>query len=289
MGRERGRLRPQSRPASARRGSFAAQARLLTSRYLKLFARDRKNVALLVGQVPVLSVLGVLIFDSGLYDRGPGGRPGDGLTLLFLATVTTIWFGATDAAREIVRERAVFERESAIGTRLSAYVVSKLAVLGPLVAIQTVLYAAVLWAFRPLDAPAGDYVAVLALLSMSGIVAVTMGMLTSALVSSEDQAVSIIPLLVIPQLLFMGGLVPLERMGAAASALAHAIFGQFAFAGIGTVLEFNDRLAENAEFARVNRFGTEFFDLSFLATSGFLALFFALFVAGTAWALRRSR
>ena len=45
-----------------------------------------------------------------------------------------IWLGSIDAAREIVKERSVFERESAVGMRLSAYLVSKAVVLFALVA-----------------------------------------------------------------------------------------------------------------------------------------------------------
>jgi ABC-type multidrug transport system ATPase subunit/pSer/pThr/pTyr-binding forkhead associated (FHA) protein len=275
--------------AGGRHGSYLSQAQLLTSRYLKLFARDRLNVLLLVGQVPILSVAGALLFKSGLYNRGPTGSPADGLTLLFLTTVTTIWFGAIDSAREVVRERAVFDREAAIGTRVSAYVTSKLVVLLALVTLQVILNAAVVWGFRPLHAPFGDYVQVLALLSMCGMVAIAMGLVTSSLVASEDQAVSVIPLLLIPQLLFMGGLAPLARMGVAAKAIADTTFGQYAFAGIGTSLDFNQRLADSPEFSRVNRYGTHFFDQSFGTTALILAGFFALFMAGVVLSLRRRR
>ena len=48
--------------------------------------------------------------------------------------ITVIWLGAIDAAPEIVKERSVVERESAIGTRLGAYLASKLIVLFGLVA-----------------------------------------------------------------------------------------------------------------------------------------------------------
>ena len=87
-----------------------------TSRYLKLLLRDRRNLALLIGQVPLLALANVGLFKSGIFDR-PGGSPRDAVQLLFLLVITVIWLGAIDASREIVKERSVLEREAAVGVR----------------------------------------------------------------------------------------------------------------------------------------------------------------------------
>ena len=49
--------------------------------------------------------------------RPARGQPGGCRQLLFLLAITVIWLGSIDAAREIVKERSVFEREAAIGTQ----------------------------------------------------------------------------------------------------------------------------------------------------------------------------
>jgi hypothetical protein len=106
-------------------------------------------------------------------------------------------------------------------------------------------------------------------------------------VSSQEQATSLIPLAVIPQLLFAGAIVPLARMAEPAKALADAVFSQWALAGLGTAVDMNERFATDPEFARVNRFGSDFFDL---AAGGSLAIeigFLLLFVSGTAVILHR--
>jgi ABC transport system ATP-binding/permease protein len=263
-----------------------SQLPVLVSRYLKLFVRDRRNLALLLGQAPVLALFGVALFQSGLFDHD-GGSPGDAVNMLFLMVITVIWLGAIDAAPEVVKERGVVEREAAVGTRLGAYLTSKLVVLFALVALQALVYAGVLLAFRPLDEPFGVYATVLGLLVVTGFAAVGMGLLVSTLVSNRDQATSLIPLAVIPQLLFAGAIVPLARMGDAARVLAELIFGQWALAGVGTAVDMNARFAADEEFAQVNRYGTEFFDLpagtAFAAQVGFLVLF----VGATALLLHR--
>ncbi|MDX6580963.1 MAG: transport system ATP-binding/permease protein [Solirubrobacterales bacterium] len=270
-----------------RRAHLLPQLRVLTGRYLRLFLRDRRNLLLLLGQAPVLALFGVALFESGILDRG-GGNGGDAVNMLFLMAITVIWLGAIDAAPEIVKERAVVEREFAVGARVSAYLASKLIVLIGLVAVQTLLYAGVLLAFRPLDSSLTAYATVLGLLVATGIASVTMGLLVSALVRTQDQAMSLIPLAVIPQLLFAGAIVPLDRMAEPARILAEAIFAQWALAGIGTAVDMSSRLASDPEFANVNRFGDHFFDLAAGPAFAVQGGFAVVFLSATALMLRRS-
>ena len=280
---------PRPRAGTARRRPARAlpQLRVLLSRYLKLFVRDRRNLMLLLGQAPILGLFGVALFEGGIFNAA-GGNPGDAVNLLFLMVIVVIWLGAIDAAPEIVKERAVMERESAVGTRLDAYIVSKLTLLFGLVTLQTLLYGGVLLALRPLDSSFDTYATVFGLLLVTGYAAVCMGLLVSSLVNTQDQAISLIPLAVIPQLLFAGSIVPLARMAEPARTLAEAIFAQWSLAGIGTAVDMNARLAADPEFAQVNRFGSDFFDLA--AGPGFAiqAGFAILFIAATVTLLRRS-
>ncbi len=143
--------------------------------------------------------------------------------------------------------------------------------------------------FRPLDDSSfGAYATVLGLLVATGIASVTMGLLVSALVRTQDQATSLIPLAVIPQLLFAGAIVSLDRMAEPARILADAIFAQWALAGIGTAVDMNSRLASDPEFVNVNRFGDDFFDLAAAPAFAIQAGFAVLFLAATAAVLRRS-
>ena len=279
-------VEPVSEPEGRPRPSLIPQVGVLVSRYLRLFTRDRRNVALLVGQAPVLAIFGVALFGSGLFDR-PGGEPGDAVSFLFLMAITIIWLGAIDAAPEVVKERGVLERESAVGARLTAYLASKLIVLFGLVGLQTLLYAGILLVFRPLHVEFGDYLVVFGILLLTGCAAVGMGLLVSSVVTTQDQAMSLIPLAVIPQLLFSGSIVPVERMAGPAEAISQVIFGQWSLAGIGTAIDMNGRLAEDPEFSKVNRFGTDFFDLSAGAALGAQAIFLVVFVGVTAVLLRR--
>jgi ABC transport system ATP-binding/permease protein len=278
-------------PAAVRpRAGLLGQARVLTARYARLLARDRRNLALLLGQAPILALAGIGLFHSGVFDV-PGGSPAEATQLLFLMVIVVIWLGSLDAAREIVKESAVLERESAVGVRLDAYLLSKLVVLCALVTAQVVLYAGLLFAFRPLDADLGAWISVFALFTVTGFAAVGMGLLISALAASEDQSISIVPLAVIPQLLFAGTIVTVERMAEPAQTLSQAVFSQWSLAAVGDAIDMNARIAADPAFAAASGYGPDFFDvglaLGLAIQTGFLAAFVAVLTVLLRRRLRR--
>jgi ABC-type multidrug transport system ATPase subunit len=271
------------RPRSRRGGPYL---RALVGRYARLFLRDRGNLLALLGQVPLLALAVAFLFQPGLFDD-KGGEPIRAAQLLFLLATATIWLGSIDAAREIVRERALFARESAIGVPLHAYLLSKLVVLFVLIAVQTVVLAAIAFAVRPLGESVGTYAAVLGVLLVTGFVAVGVGLLVSAAVRTEDQAVSLVPLTIIPQLLFAGAIVPVEKMGAPVAALSSVIFERWSFAGAGTAADMQDRLGADPEVLEVSGYGTGFFDVEAVTAYPVLAAFLAASLAGVVLLIRK--
>jgi ABC transport system ATP-binding/permease protein len=281
---------PEAAPAAARRRRrgrrVLPQAAVLASRYARLMVRDRRNMALLLGQVPVLAIAIVGLFHSGLLRR-PEADPGSGLQMLFLLVTTVIWLGSIDAAREIIKEQSVFQRESAIGARLSAYLASKAIVLFGLAAVQSLLLAGIVLAFQPLHASTSAYLEVLGLLVLTSWVSVAMGLAVSALASSQDQATSFIPLVLIPQLLFAGSLVAVPAMREPVKTISQFVYSRWSFAGFGSAVDMNARIAENPAFARASRFGHDFFAVATGHVFGLLAAFLAFFFGCVTLLLRR--
>jgi len=75
----------------------------------------------------------------------PGYAVTDFSSAIFFLTVAALWFGTSNAAREIVKERAVYLRERLINLRLFPYILSKVGVLTVLAILQTV---ALFWIVR---------------------------------------------------------------------------------------------------------------------------------------------
>jgi ABC-type multidrug transport system ATPase subunit len=279
-------------PSLRRRPRVGRHGSLLARRYLKLMVRDRRNLALLLGQVPLLALGIALLFNAGILTKGATGSPGQVALLVFLMVITAIWLGSIDGSREIVKERAVFERERAVGVRLGAYLASKAAVLFGLVALQCIMLVAVVFAMRPLHESNDTYISVFLLLAITGFVAVGMGLLISSIVSTEDQASSFIPLALIPQLLFGGAILTVHEMSGPIKVLSAFIVSRWSLAAVGNVIHMNERLTvpENTQAALdLERFGTSYFGNSLWLSLAILLAFLVFFLVATAVLLNSRR
>jgi ABC transport system ATP-binding/permease protein len=274
---------PPAPRATRRDPEPLAHTGVLARRYGRLLLRDPRNLAILLAQAPVLGLLTAGLFKPGTF--GPTGNPGDAAQLIFFLVVIVVWLGSIAAAREIIKERSVFLRERAVGVGLGAYLASKVGVLTVVSATQTALLAAVVFGLRPLDEPVKVYVEVLAILGVTGLVSVTMGLAVSAGVRSQEQATSLIPLVLIPQLLFGGAIVPVATMSAPLDTLSGLVYAQWSYAGIGTAIDMNGRIAAGG--GRADVFGTEFFDVAVGPAILVLLVFAVAFIALIAALLRR--
>jgi ABC transport system ATP-binding/permease protein len=268
------------------RGRILNQARILTARYLKLFLRDRRNVFILLGQIPLLGLAVAALFKSGVFERPPVDA-GQAVKLTFLLLVTTVWIGAIDSAREIIKEKGVFQREYAVGVRLSSYLASKAVVLFTLAAIQAVVLTGIVLFFQPLHESPAVYGAVLLIVVLTAIAAVSMGLFISGVVRNQDQATSFIPLLLIPQLFFGGSIVATAEMSAPMREATKVVVTQWSYAGLGAAIDMNGRIADDPKYGKVARFDHAYFTLSRASTYMILVGFTIVVFLGTAWALRR--
>jgi ABC-type multidrug transport system ATPase subunit/pSer/pThr/pTyr-binding forkhead associated (FHA) protein/ABC-type multidrug transport system permease subunit len=285
---------PQDAPAPApartaprKRGRLWSQAPVLTHRYARLFVRDRRNLLILLLQVPLLALATVGLFKLPVFKAGTDA--GEAVKLLFLVVTTVIWLGSIDAAREIIKEKSVYVREAAVGVGTGAYLVSKAVLLFALAAAQTVLLTAIVLLFQPLHAGTSTYLVVLGLLVLTSFAAVGIGLLMSAAVKTQDQATSFIPLVLVPQLFFGGSIVPVATMSAPLAALSGLVVARWSYAGFGSAVDLNDRIAHSPAYAKVSRFGDDYFAIAPRSVALILAAFIAVSFVGVWLLLVRRR
>jgi ABC-type multidrug transport system permease subunit len=159
-------------------------------------------------------------------------------------------------------ERSIILRELAVGVRLDAYLLAKSSVLFLLAAVQCVLLVGVATLIQPLHAYPSVYLELTGLLILTSWSMVGVGLVVSSLARSVDQASSLIPLLLIPQLLFGAALVPFSRMGTVIKGLADMLVTRWAFAGAGHAIHMNARLAEAPQVTAISGYGLNFFSLN---------------------------
>jgi len=267
-----------------RRRGVLTQALVLTRRFSILTLRDRRNLRLLAIQAVALSLGAALLFEHDVFrfSQGVARHAGESAQLLFLMVTMAMWFGAICSARQIVAERSVLTRDLASGVSTEAYLLSKAIVLGVVAAVQTMLMALIIFALRPLGAEPGEAQIVVMVLVLTAWVGVGFGLVVSAFARSEDQATSYIPLVLLPQLLFGGAVVPTAQLSGLMALVSHLAAVQWAFAGAGHVIHMNDRIAGDPVFAQASRYSHAFFAAGTVTT----VIVLSSFVAGCAVVLQ---
>ncbi len=208
---------------------------LLFSRYFKVKVRDVGGTAIMLLQAPIIGVLLAIVF-GGQKDGIPfwclgalqelsrtSGSLGDGTDkmlksmsatpdhsgAIFFLVVAAVWFGTSNAAREIVSERAIYMRERMVNLRLVNYVFSKFLLLSLFCVIQcTVLLAIVFFALGFNGGPQAFLISLVTLIA-TAVNSVGVGLLLSTLVSSSEAAMALTPIALIPQVVLGGLMVPM--------------------------------------------------------------------------------
>ncbi len=226
----------QTQGVPAGRVKTSGQFGLLFSRYFKVKARDVSGTAIMLAQAPIIGGLLSLVFGGQkqaipywclgalqeLSTRAQGGL-GDGTNkmlasmqptpdhsaAMFFLLVSAVWFGTSNAAREIVSETAIYRRERMVNLGLFNYVFSKFVLLSLFCVVQcTVLLAIVFFALGFHGGlPAFGWE--LLTLIVTAMNSVALGLLLSALVTSSEAAMALTPIALIPQVVLGGLMVPM--------------------------------------------------------------------------------
>lgn len=195
-------LAPQKKPLF---GFDLRQAGTLTLRYFDLVLSDRKNLLILLLQAPLIAVL------LGLVCQLEGDAVAKAhleTTIAFLLIVSAIWFGTLNSAREVVKELPIYLRERSVNLGIVPYLVSKLFPLALLCLLQCIMLLGIVHTMLSLSFSLPGSLAALFLAAFS---ATCMGLAVSAFVDTNDKAIAIAPILLVPQVVLSNAVVPLGK------------------------------------------------------------------------------
>ena len=183
--------------------SVRDQSRVLSARYWACMRGDWPTVFLLLAQAPFIGWLCTLVWGS--IER-------DTPSLYFVMCLSAVWFGCINACREIVKERAILERERIFGLSVAAYTGSRFAILAWIGLAQVLmLQIAVEWRL----ALRGPFLIQTAAMWGASLCGNGLGLLVSAVARTQERAVGMVPLLILPQILFSDFAIPRESCGRA--------------------------------------------------------------------------
>ena len=113
---------------------------------------------MLVADRTFLAIMIALPFVMGVMARALAGSEltrDTAMNALLILCVGGVLTGAANAVRELVKERVIYQRERAVGLSRSAYLMSKIVVLGVITVVQAVVLTLVALLGVDLNAPGG--------------------------------------------------------------------------------------------------------------------------------------
>lgn len=185
-------------PARAQ-GFSLNQFKVLTARNWTLKFGDRAQTLLLFLQAPLIALLVALMAS----DKNQ-------VQTIFMAMFAALWFGCSNAVREIVDEQTIYRRERQTGLKIPSYILSKLSILSFVALVQCLSVVIILLAGKALDLSLPEVVAAIGIMFLVAVNGSLIGLLISSLVSTPEKALTIFPLVLIPELLLCGLFLPVR-------------------------------------------------------------------------------
>ncbi|MFI6487743.1 FHA domain-containing protein [Streptomyces sp. NPDC050564] len=231
--------------------SWGSQLTTLIRRYVSVIASDKGFLALTVILPAVLGSVSLLI-DSDktllvnpiITKAGVHVANGTATTVLLILAVGACFAGAANSVRELIKERVIYERERATGLSRSAYLMSKVIVLGVVTVLQGALVGAIGFGSRTVpdeglilkSLPKVELtIPIMAL----GFASMMFGLVISSLVKTAEKTMPLLVMFAIVQVVFTGCLFILNGTPGV-NQFSYLMPARWAVAASGTTLDFNN-------------------------------------------------
>ena len=197
-------------PTTRQSTGLIRQFSILSARNLKIMAQDRFGLALMLALAPMIGIMdfmwGTKLFDL---EKGDAAKI---ITMFFMAGLISILVGAMASVREIVKEVDIYKRERAINLKLTSYILSKVWVGVSLSLYQAIVLLFFKWLLvlrtSPLDL--GDYGLMFGTMFLGTLSGYLIGLCISAAAPNQNVALLLVVVVLVPQFLFAGTLLPLS-------------------------------------------------------------------------------
>ncbi|WP_180989826.1 ABC transporter ATP-binding protein/permease [Streptomyces cahuitamycinicus] len=222
----------------------------LVRRYVSVIVSDKGFLALMVILPAVLGAVSLLIdADKGLLPNPANpetGRiipNGTATTVLLILAVGACFAGAANSVRELIKERVIYERERATGLSRSAYLMSKVFVLGMITVLQGLLVGVIGFSSREIPEEGlvlgGATLVELSIPIMAlGFTSMMFGLIISSLVKTAEKTMPLLVMFAIIQVVFTGCLFALHG-SIGVNQFSFLMPSRWAVAAAGATLDFN--------------------------------------------------
>ncbi|NIS80716.1 MAG: FHA domain-containing protein [Anaerolineales bacterium] len=230
--------RPVATPVHQVHGptSSIRQFLILSSRNLRILLRDKVSLALMLGAAPLVSMLDVLLsflMGKNQFDFVEGNAANLIMTF-FLLVIFAIFVGALSQMREIVKENDIYKRERLVNLKIAPYVLSKVWVAALLALYHAAAYVIIHNLAYGMSGSFLDFLFMYATMVLAAMAGMMLGLFASALSPNANAVPMIVILLIMPQVVLSGALVPLPSAVSAPAASRWTFESLMAISAIGS-------------------------------------------------------
>jgi hypothetical protein len=187
------------------------------------------------------------------------GDPAKVITMLFMMGLITILVGGLASVREIVKEIDIYKRERAINLRILPYILSKVWVGFVLALYQALVFLIFKWIMAGLGPGQLGFTGWLALyvtLFLGAMSGYLMGLAISAAAPNQNVALLLVIVVLVPQFLFAGGLMPLDLIPGG-QYVSYVVSTRWAFEAAVNITGFGEPLVDDPCWDDLEKDGDE--------------------------------
>lgn len=179
------------------------------TRSFKMKIRNRTNTLITFIEAPLLALMISFILRQTTTHTYSYHDNNNIFIYLFVSIIAFIFLGMSNSIEEILSERKIILRERLMNLRLSFYQGSKLLTLSFFSLIQAILYHVIAAGVLGIKGLGLISIVYFFLASMIG---VSIGLMCSAFIRENRAIINILPLILIPQIIFGGAVIEFEKM-----------------------------------------------------------------------------
>ena len=229
--------RPQlSAGASSKKVSSLKQFFVLSARNVKILTRDKFALGLMLATAPLVSLLDVVL--AAVMGRDPfsfqNGDIARVMITLFLMTIYGVMVGGISQMREIVKEADIYRRERLVNLKILPYVMSKVWVAALLAFYQAAAYTIVHYLAFSMPGGVLEFVQIYITMTLATLAGMMLGLFASALAPNASSAPLMVIILMLPQIVLGGALIPVPGFITAFTSTRWAFEGLMSITGAGS-------------------------------------------------------
>ena len=179
-------------------------------RNLIMKLRNKLNLLITFGEAPLLGIIIAFILRLAPASESYSFNQNINIGIyIFISVIVFIFLGMSNSMEEILSERKSILREKMLNLRMTYFLGSKIGVLCLFSFMQVFLYLSVSSVILSVK---GVFLIYFVYLFIASLIGSSLGVLISSFLSDVKSVINILPLILIPQIIFGGAIVEYEKM-----------------------------------------------------------------------------